>query len=115
MNGNKRGQSRKYLIADIKIKKPGSRGVRSAMAINISRVGMGLYTAAPLQKREKIIVRMTILKNGALVSSEEIHGTVRWIKSIGKSFAAGIKFDKEINKTDFPVISRCLNYATTRK
>ncbi len=113
---NERVHARKYLIADIKIKKAGnSRAARSAVAVNISREGVGLYTAKPFEPREKVIVRMTVLMNGVLTASEEVPGTVRWIKSIGKNYCAGVKFDAEINKADYPVITKCISYAAGRK
>lgn len=115
MKDNKRVHARKYLIADIKIKKAGSRAAGRAVAVNISREGVGLYTARPFEPKDKVLVKMTVLMNGALTASEEISGTVRWIKSIGKNYCAGIRFDAEVNKADYPVITRCISYASGRK
>ena len=84
------------------------------MAVNISREGTGLYTTRPLDQREKVIVKMTVLMDGELTASEEIMGIVRWIKPIGKNYCAGIKFDKRIDKAGYPVIARCITYASRR-
>ncbi len=115
MKDNKRVHARKYLIADIKIKKSGSRAAGRAVAVNISKEGVGLYTSRPLMPKDKVVIKMTVLMNGALTASEEVQGTVRWIKSIGKNFCAGIKFDEQITGKEHPVIARCISYASGRK
>jgi PilZ domain-containing protein len=112
---NKRVNARKYLIADIKIKKAGSRAAGSAVAVNISKEGVGLYTARPLERKDKVLIKLTVLLNGAWTASEEIPGTVRWIKPVGKNYCAGIKFDAIVSKKEYPVITRCISYALGRK
>jgi len=41
---------------------------------------------------------------------EELSGTIRWAQPIGKNYAAGLKFDYKVNKKDFPILKRCLEY-----
>lgn len=111
----KRKSERRYLVAEVQVKKPDSGDTTYAMAVNISDEGIGLYTKKAVAVDEMILVKITVLIKGTLIVSEEIAGTVRWVEPIDKNYAAGVKFEEAITKDKFPVLSKCLDYAKLSK
>lgn len=109
--GKKRGPARRYLIAEVSLRLQNGTLI-PALAINISKEGIGIYSEEALRPKERVTVRLSILVRGSLKTSEEVAGTVKWSKTIGRNHTAGIRFDKAIDKTGFPVLSDCLEYTT---
>ncbi|MFQ5465345.1 MAG: PilZ domain-containing protein [Thermodesulfobacteriota bacterium] len=107
----KRRRERRYLVAEVRIRKAVDGGAALATTVNISDDGMGLYTRKPFRVGEKVSVRITVVVKGTEVVSEEVPGTIRWVEPIDKNFAAGVRFDTSIKREDFPVLHRCLEYA----
>ena len=83
------------------------------MAVNISKGGISIYTKKALRVRDRVRVRTTVAIRGKETVSEEVPGFVRWVLPLGRQFAAGIRFDKAIDKKTFPVLSRCIEYASS--
>lgn len=104
-----RGSTRKYIVAEASVGI--SNEVIPALVTNISSTGIGLYTDGKLKVQARVILRLKILKNGAMTVTEEVPGRVVWTKLIHKKYASGIRFEKEVNSNDFPVLTTCLKYA----
>jgi transcriptional regulator with XRE-family HTH domain len=111
MKEKERKHSRRYLIADVVVKRPEGRSTVHALAVNISKEGIGLYSNEPLRINEKISVIINMIRDGVLTSSEEVPGAVRWVLPVGSYHAAGIQFDRELNGADFPILTMALEYS----
>jgi hypothetical protein len=106
---------RRYLLAEVKVKPlRGGTAVR-AQALNINRIGIGLYLKRALKKGTEAKVAITFQDRGRIRTTEEIKGTVRWSQGVGKNYAVGIRFDEKINKARFPVLTRCLEFSKKSK
>lgn len=110
----KRKLKRRYLLAEVELK-TGDGSSMSAVLMNISSGGIGLYTAEPVSKKEKVKIKITYLENRKLREVEEIPGVVRWVQAIGSHHAAGIMFTEKVSKATFPILTRCLDYAKRNK
>ncbi|MBI3399425.1 MAG: PilZ domain-containing protein [Deltaproteobacteria bacterium] len=113
---DKRGHRRHYIIAEANIKlfRDGSKWINT-MLVNISKDGIGIYSKRPFKTREKIVVQIAFLEHKRLQIVEEINGTIRWARQIGNNYAAGIMFDKIINKNNYPGLWMCIKYAKSNK
>ena len=108
---DRRSNSRHQLIADVKVQPvAGSLWVPGALT-NISHSGICIYSSGTIREGEKVTIRMSCLKDGKMQDVEEVHGVVRWTKSVGAYFACGIMFAEEIDRSRFPSIAKCLVYA----
>ena len=110
-NTGRRKFERRYLVAEVQLRKEEGGSRVNAMAVNISDDGIGLYTTEPLEEDEKVTVKVTVLIRGTLIVTEEVPGTVRWVEPIDRNYAAGVKFGSSIVDSEFPVLHRCLEYA----
>lgn len=108
---DKRKSQRQYLVAEVRLKVPGSEVPVYAMAVNISETGIGIYTNRAVELGSRIAVKITVLIKGTLIVSEEVSGSVRWVEPIDKNFAAGIRFEEAVTDESHPVLARCLEYA----
>ncbi len=108
----KRKSRRRHLLAEVRIRLEGG-GWIEAVLMNINRGGIGLYAMQPLKQKDRVEIRITYLEHAELKTVEEIPGVVRWVQPIGKHHAAGIMFAEKVTKRNFPVLSRCLDYART--
>ncbi len=108
----KRKSKRRHLLAEVKIKPEGGVWIEATL-MNINSGGIGLYAMKPLEKKDKVAIRITYIERSELKTEEEIPGVVRWVQPIGKHHAAGIMFIEKVTKRNFPVLSRCLDYART--
>ncbi|MBI2400719.1 MAG: PilZ domain-containing protein [Deltaproteobacteria bacterium] len=111
----KRKLRRRYMLAEVKIKSSESQGWIEAVMLNISRGGIGLYASEPLKKREKVSIKITYMEGQKPVEAEEIPGLVSWVQPVGGRFGAGIMFEAKVNRLNFPILSRCLEYARSNK
>lgn len=102
-----RASARRHLMGEVSLRMPHKKEV-SALIINISHNGIGVYAEEMLNTREKVIVTFKALMNGALETTEGVPGTIVWCNLIGKRYAAGISFKKVINGKDFPVLAKCI-------
>jgi hypothetical protein len=108
---DKRGARRRHLLGEVKLKPlSGGRWVK-AVVTNINSGGIGLYSTGTVKKRDKVSVKLSYLRDGKPTEVEEITGKVCWVKSIGNSSAAGIMFQSKVTKRDYPILSKCLEYA----
>ncbi|HLC17639.1 MAG TPA: PilZ domain-containing protein [Thermodesulfobacteriota bacterium] len=106
---DRRRSERRQLLGEIRIRPDGSEWTQAVLT-NINRGGVGLYVFGPMNKKESVSMRITYLKEGELNETEEVRGTVRWVKEIGGYNAAGIMFAEEINSRKYPNLLRCLEY-----
>lgn len=111
----KRRLKRRYLLAEVKLRPRKDEKWTDAVLMNINRGGIGLYASGPLRSRSKVVVKIIYLEGRKKRTSEEIPAVVKWTQSIGKHYAAGVKFEEKINKKNFPVLSKCLTYAKCNK
>jgi len=111
---SERRHSRKYLIAEVKLRTLDNGKLMDAMAINISAGGIGIYTLEALKPRQKVAVKMTVLVKQTVIVSEEIPGTIRWVRSFEKNHAAGIEFSRKIDKKNYPILSKCLEQSRSQ-
>lgn len=111
----KRRLRRRYLLARVNVRAQTGSDWTEAVLMNINRGGIGLYAVAPVRKKSKVVVRITYLDNGKEKTSEEIPGVVRWSQKIGNHYSAGIMFEAKINKKNYPILSKCLEYARCNK
>ncbi|MBI5643765.1 MAG: helix-turn-helix domain-containing protein [Deltaproteobacteria bacterium] len=113
INNKERGLARRYLVAEVSLRLENGT-LMSALAVNVSREGIGIYTEEALRPNERVSVRLVFLVKGSLnKTTEEVQGSIRWSKAIGKNYTSGIRFDKAINKDELPILSSYLEYATT--
>lgn len=110
----RRRLKRKGLLAELKVR-PAKGGLWiPAVLTNIHEEGLGLYVSGALKKKEKVSVRLAYSENGRMRDVEEVPGEVRWTARIGAQTAAGIMFDGEINKTNYPLLTLCLKYVKAK-
>ena len=108
---DKRRLRRRHLLGEVLLRpESGGRWIKAVLT-NINRGGIGLYASGQLKKKEKVSVKLSYLRDGRPTDAEEIPGKVCWAKAIGESTAAGVMFQSKINKKDYPLLSRCLEYA----
>lgn len=111
----KRKLRRRYMLAGVKVRPAlGGKWIEAVM-LNISRGGIGLYSAEPLTKRAKVAVKITYMEGSTPTEAEEIPGMVSWVQPVGDKFGAGIMFEAKVNRKTFPILSRCLDYAKSNK
>lgn len=111
----KRKWKRDYLVAEVKIRPYPNGTWMHTVLMNINKGGIGLYAMSEIAKNQKVAVRITYLERGKMREVEEIHGTIRWVQFIGMHYAAGIMFEEQVTKDNFPILSRCLEYARNKK
>jgi hypothetical protein len=109
-----RSTERRYLVAEVQVRKPKSGLTTYAMAVNISERGLGIYTQKPLETKEKVTVQISFLVSGTILVTEEIPGTVTWVEPMDRNYAAGIMFDQGMDMELCPVFKRCLVLAKHR-
>ena len=109
-----RSTERRYLVAEVQVRKPKSGLTTYAMAVNISERGLGIYTQKPLEAKEKVTVQISFLVSGTILVTEEIPGTVTWLEPMDRNYAAGIMFDQGMDLELCPVFSKCLVLAKHR-
>lgn len=111
----KRKLKRRYMLAEVKVRPLGGGKWIDAVMLNISRGGIGLYAAETLGRREKVSVKIIYMEGPNPMEAEEIPGVVSWVQPVGNRFGAGIMFEARVNRTTFPILSRCLDYAKSNK
>lgn len=103
-----RKYKRKYLMAEVSVKRRKGGPAMNALALNISPEGIGIYTMKPLKPKESVTVKITVVINGTLIVCEETAGAVRWRQQFAKNYAAGIKFEKKITRSAYPILYKCI-------
>ncbi len=106
-----RSTERRYLVAEVQVRKPKSGLTTYAMAVNISERGLGIYTQKPLEVDEKVTVQISFLVKGSILVTEEIPGKVTWVEPMDRNYAAGIMFETGVDLSLCPMFSRCLDVA----
>lgn len=86
-----------------------------AVVLNITNYGIGIYTDTRLKTDERIIVSIILNQEDRVIRSEEVHGLVRWVQRIKKIYSVGISFETKINEKEFPIFTKCLEYARIRR
>lgn len=81
-----------------------------ATLVDVSNYGASLKTQTPLKNNERIKVSISLEKEGKILHSEEVPGTVRWVERASNFYVAGISFDIKINDNMYPVFTNCLDY-----
>ena len=106
---------RRYLLAEVKVKALKGSAAISAQTMNIHRGGIGLYLKKRFTKGTGVILMITFLDKGRTKVTEEVKATVRWCQRIGGNYGAGLRFEETINKENFPVLTKCLDYSKKSK
>jgi len=106
-----RGAGRPYVIARVKIKPLGRTPSIDAVAINMSRRGIGVYVTEPIKKGAEVSLNLTFYDGKGFRSTENMRGTVRWVLEFGGQYAAGIEFVAPVLKQDRPIFYDCLEQA----
>jgi hypothetical protein len=107
----RRNTKRPYILAKVKIKQVGGVPSMEAVAINLSRKGIGVYTRRPLKQGRKVIIKLTFFDGKGFKTTEDAPGTVKWVLEMSGQYAAGIQFDTLILKKRQPALYACLEYA----
>ncbi|MFQ5328503.1 MAG: PilZ domain-containing protein [Thermodesulfobacteriota bacterium] len=107
----RRKAERPYLLAKVKIKQVDGSPSAEAVAINLSKGGIGVYLKRSIKEGAKVVVKLTFFDGKGFKSTEDTPGTVRWVLEMGGQYAAGIKFDSLIYKKRQPALYACLEYA----
>ncbi|MCP3678230.1 MAG: PilZ domain-containing protein [Deltaproteobacteria bacterium] len=107
----RRKSKRPYILAKVKIKLGGSAPSMEAVAINLSRKGIGVYTGRPLKQGSKVVIKLTFFDGKGFKTTEDAPGIVRWVLEMGGQYAAGIQFNTLILKKRQPALYACLEYA----
>ena len=103
----RRKTKRPYILAKVKIKQVGGVPSMEAVAINLSRKGIGVYIKRSLKQGRKVLVQLTFFDEKGVKITEATRGTIRLILELGGQYAAGIDFDHLIRKTDQPILYSC--------
>ena len=109
--GEQRSAKRPYILAKVKIRPVRGGTSMEAVALNLSRKGIGVYIKRPLKQGRKVVVKLIFCDENGLKTTEDTPGTVRWVLKFGGQYAAGIQFDSLIYKKHQPVLYACLEYA----
>ena len=64
-----------------------------ANAIDISPGGIGLHTSKRIPVGQKVVVKIGFLNAHATIQFETFDGTVKWCRTQGFGFTAGIEFN----------------------
>lgn len=111
----KRKLRRRYMLAEVKVRPLEGHKWIDAVLLNISRGGIGLYAAERLERRQKVSVKIIYMEGPNPMEAEEIPGVVSWVQPVGDRFGAGIMFEAKVNRSTYPMLSRCLDYAKSNK
>ena len=108
-----RSAKRPYVLAKVKIKLKGGVPSMEAVAINLTRQGIGIYIrqSRALKKGRKVTVKLIFFDGKGFKTTEDMPGTIQWVLELGGQCAAGIQFDSSIYKKHQPVLYACLEYA----
>lgn len=106
---------RRSLVAEVGLKLAGGDSWTEAVLMNINRGGIGVYTSAEMKKKTRVLVRIIYKDGTKRVTSEEIPGIIRWVARVGTQNGAGIMFIDRVNRRNFPLLSKCLDYAKMSK
>ncbi len=106
-----RSAKRPYVLAKVMIKPVKGGTVEEAVAINLSRKGIGVQIKRSLKKGRKVLVQLTFFDEKGAQTTEGTRGTVRWVLELGGQYAAGIQFDHLIRKKDQPILYSCFEQA----
>ncbi len=71
---------------------PGSAESFEAYSCNICYGGIGLYSLSPVSVGKEVLIKIFYSPDSNTELVETITGTVRWCKSIGKMYGAGVQF-----------------------
>lgn len=107
----RRKLKRPYILAKVKIKPVKGGPSMEAMAINMSRGGIGVYIKRPLKKEQQVVVKLIFFDGKGFKTTEDTPAKVRWILEFGGQYAAGIRFDNLVYKKNQPALYSCLEYA----
>ena len=109
----KRQNTRPYILAKVKIKPKGGSPSVEAVAINLTRKGIGIYIRHKqlLKEGKKVTLKLTFFDGKGFKTTEDMPGTVRWVLEFGGQCAAGIQFDGPVYKKDRPALYTCVEYA----
>jgi hypothetical protein len=78
-----------------------------ANAIDISPGGIGLSSPKRIPVGQKVVVSIGFLKDFETIQFEVVGGTVKWCRTHGHGFTAGIEFN-EINPLQHPRLATFL-------
>ncbi len=109
---DKRKLRRKHLLGEVKVRPINGQDWIEALVMNISRGGIGLYGNERMRKGQKVTVSITYLEGSKMKEVEQIAGKVCWVQPIGNKVALGIMFEEKVTKKTFPILNRCLAYAS---
>ena len=105
--GEQRRAKRPYVLAKVMIKPVKGGASMEAVAINLSRKGIGVYIKRSLKQGRKVLVQLTFFDEKGAKTTEATRGTIRLILELGGQYAAGIDFDHLIRKKDQPILYSC--------
>ncbi len=92
---NTRRQRRLPFSADAKVLKRNSGDRADAKIIDVSNYGTSLTTTIPFKINERIKVAIALNRQGQVVHSEEVPGTVRYVERSKRNYLVGIQFNKK--------------------
>jgi Tfp pilus assembly protein PilZ len=80
------------MMAHLTVQYSGSDESFEAYSCNVCYGGMGFYSSNPVQVGREILIKIFYSPDGNTELLENIAGTVRWCKPIGKMYGAGVQF-----------------------
>jgi hypothetical protein len=75
----------------------GENTIVDASVANISFAGIGIYSPVPIDKGNKVKIKISFIDRNGKVRKDFTEGKIDWISKLGNIHLIGIFFDEELN------------------